>query len=65
MTGVSTCLHHALDIQTRIPPREWPAALDRVPAECREECETYLRSIAHRMRVARASAHTKRKDNAG
>ncbi len=71
MTYVSTCLHHALEIQTRIPPREWPAALERVPAECREECETYLRSIAQRMRVARANAHlrgkeaTRRNDHVG
>lgn len=51
--GVSLCLHHAVEIQMTKEPRDWPKALDRVPDECRDECEDYLRGIASRMRVAR------------
>lgn len=49
------CLHHAVEIQRRVEPRDWPAALARVPEACRAECETYLREIAQRMRAARAA----------
>lgn len=54
-TGASTCLHHALAIQRGVAPRDWLRAIQqRVPAECREECETYLRGIAARIRAKRA-----------
>jgi hypothetical protein len=53
----STCLHHAITLQRRSEPRDWPAALQRVPAECRAECEEYLRGIADRLRTLRNLRH--------
>jgi hypothetical protein len=56
---VRTCLHHAVEIQRHVAPRDWPRALERVPAECRGECEEYLRGIAMRMRAQRAIKPTR------
>ncbi len=44
---------HAVAIQRRHAPKDWPEQLDHVPEECREAVETYLRSIARRMRTVR------------
>lgn len=51
---ISLCLHHAVDIQRRKAPRDWPQALLSVPEKCRAECEQYLRDIAARLRTVRA-----------
>ena len=50
---ISTCLHHATDIFRRFEPREWPAQLDRIPPECREECREHLAGLGARLRVIR------------
>lgn len=47
------CLGYAVEIERRRNPKDWPAALEQVPAECRGEVETYLRGIAARIRVIR------------
>lgn len=47
------CLGYAVEIERRRNPKDWPAALEQVPAECRGEVETYLRGIAARIRVVR------------
>lgn len=49
----SNCLGYAVEIERRREPRDWPEALEGVPAECRERCEEYLRGIAQRIRVVR------------
>ena len=49
--SVSTCLHHAVEIQRRRPMAEWRAALATVPADCRPECEQYLSDMVARFRV--------------
>lgn len=51
---ISTCLHHAVEIEMRKQPKDWPAALEQVPVECREECREYLKGIAARIRVIRS-----------
>lgn len=48
---------YAVTIQQHEAPQDWPAALERVPAELRPAAEQYLRDIARRMRVARAAKH--------
>ena len=49
------CLHYASDIERNVAPKDWPRAIQqRVPPECRSECETYLRGIAARIRAKRA-----------
>ena len=53
MGCVSVCLHHASEIERHLAPKDWPTALEKVPEECRKECETYLRGIAARLRVKR------------
>lgn len=50
---ISGCLQHAVDIERRCAPKDWPEALKEVPAECRGEAEEYLRGIAARIRVVR------------
>lgn len=50
---ISTCLHHAAEIERRRPPKDWPEALKGVPVECRDEVEQYLRDMAARIRVVR------------
>jgi len=51
--NMSVCLHFAVDIERRREPKDWPEALKGVPAECRDECENYLRGMAARIRVVR------------
>lgn len=51
------CLGYAVEIERRRNPKDWPAALEQVPAECRGEVETYLRGIAARIRVIRGLKH--------
>lgn len=55
MTTAPDALAFALDIQRTREPRQWPAALACVPAECRAECEEYLRGIADRLRTVRSA----------
>lgn len=43
-----------LEIHRWVEPRDWPQALERVPAEHRARAEEYLRGIAQRMRNLRA-----------
>lgn len=38
-----------------VEPRDWNKAIARVPESLRADAETYLRGIAQRMRVARAT----------
>lgn len=47
------CLGYAVEIERRREPRDWPKALEGIPAECRGEVEDYLRGIAQRIRVIR------------
>ena len=51
--GQPDCLHYAVEIERRKAPKDWPAALETVPEYCRDECETYLRGMAARIRAAR------------
>lgn len=60
MPGVSTCLHHAVAVQRKVAPADWPAALKRIPIECRQECERYLRDMQRRMRSAAAAGGQRR-----
>ena len=53
MTGVSTCLHHALEIQRKFAPKDWGPEIDRIPEGCRDECREYLRGMYQRAKVAR------------
>lgn len=45
-----------LELHRWTDPREWPAGLERVPAEHRAAAEDYLRGIAKRMRTLRTWA---------
>lgn len=54
---ISNCLGYAVEIERRREPKDWPEALKGVPAECRDECENYLRGIAARLRVVRGIKH--------
>jgi len=45
-----------LELHRWTDPREWPAGLERVPAEHRAVAEDYLRGIARRMRTLRTWA---------
>jgi len=51
------CLGYAVEIERRRPLREWKQAIEEVPAECRAECEKYLRGMAERIRVIRELRH--------
>ena len=61
---VSSCLHHALKIQRDVPLKDWPAAIERIPDDCREECRHYLRPIAKRV-MRRERAELERTHEAG
>lgn len=50
---MADCLMHAVEIQRRVEPRDWPRAIARVPEACRAEVETYLRGIAAHIRAKR------------
>ena len=56
MTCVSNHLLAALRIQRTVPPRDWPAALEKLPDEARGDCDAYLRQVAQLMRMRRAAA---------
>ena len=45
---------YAIRIEKTRKPSDWPKAIAEVPEECREAVETYLRSIARRIRNIRA-----------
>jgi hypothetical protein len=51
VSGISHVLHLATEIQRKHPPREWAAAIERLPEHAREECRVYLRGMYHRARV--------------
>jgi hypothetical protein len=44
---------HAVAIQRRHPPADWPAQLAQLPETYRSDADRYLRSIARRMRTIR------------
>lgn len=44
-------LSHALKIVRTVQPKNWPAALEALPAESRPECEAYLRIQAQLLRM--------------
>lgn len=43
----------AVTVIQHVAPRDWPAALERVPEALRPAAEQFLRETAQRMRVAR------------
>jgi hypothetical protein len=51
--GVYHHLTHALRIIRTVQPKDWPAALESLPAESRPECEAYLRTQAQLLRMRR------------
>jgi len=59
MTWESDCPKDAdggwfgLQISIRVAPRDWPAALERVPVEHRPRAEAYLRGVAARLKARR------------
>lgn len=57
MPAASTGKFYGVTIQQHEAPRDWPAALERVPVDLRPSAERYLRDIAHRMRVSKAATH--------
>jgi hypothetical protein len=58
------CLFYAIEIQRDTAPRDWPRVIaQRVPLECREEVETYLRGIAARIRAKRAITQIDKRGN--
>ena len=57
MPAAATGKFYGVTIQQREAPRDWPAALERVPEALRPVAEQYLRDIARRMRAAKAASH--------
>lgn len=55
----ATGKYWAVQIITHEAPRDWPAALDRVPEALRPAAEQFLRETAQRMRVAREANREK------
>lgn len=51
-------LWYALRMHRQVDPKTWPTVLREVPEQFRQAVETYLRGIAHRMRVANAARAT-------
>jgi len=45
--------NHAIAIQRRYKPSDWPAQLSQLPEIYRSDVDRYLRSIARRMRTVR------------
>ena len=46
-------LAHAVAIQRRSAPKDWPAQIAALAPEHRAAAESYLRTIAHRIRTVR------------
>lgn len=46
-------LSYAVEIERKVEPKGWPAALESVPENVRPEAENYLRGVAARMRAIR------------
>ena len=53
MPPAATGKFYAVTIVQHEAPRDWPAALERVPEALRPAAEQFLRETAQRMRVAR------------
>lgn len=52
MTGASTNLHWAVQIQRKHAIDQWHIALRSVPDEAKQECRAYLAVMAERCRLS-------------